>query len=128
MADTLQLELVSADRVVWSGEATMVLARTTDGEIGVLANHTPVLSVLLPSVVEITGVEGERQYAVIDGGFISVANNRVSVLAEHAQMAEEVDLDAARHDLEEARAAAESPQDRDLMLAAARVAVGEKAK
>jgi F-type H+-transporting ATPase subunit epsilon len=128
MADNLQLELVSADRVVWSGEATMVLARTTDGEIGVLANHTPVLSVLLPSAVEITVPDGERQYAVIDGGFLSVANNRISVLAEHAQLAKEVDLEAARRDLDEARAKAETPQDRDLMLAEARVAVGEKAR
>jgi|SRR5690349_4921846 F-type H+-transporting ATPase subunit epsilon len=126
MADLLQLELVSADRVVWSGEASMVLARTTDGEIGVLANHTPVLSVLLPSAVEITEVDGGRQYAVIDGGFLSVANNRVSVLAEHAQLAAEVDLEAARRNLDEARSAAESPTDPDLLLAEARVFVGEK--
>jgi len=126
MADLLQLELVSADRVVWSGEASMVLARTTDGEIGVLANHTPVLSVLLPSAVEITEADGGRQYAVIDGGFLSVANNRISVLAEHAQLAAEVDLEAARRDLDEARSAAESPTDPDLLLAEARVFVGEK--
>ena len=126
MAETLQLELVSADRVVWSGEATMVLARTTDGEIGVLANHTPVLSVLLPSAVEITEADGGRQYAVIDGGFLSVANNRISVLAEHAQLAGEVDLEGARRDLDEARSAAESPTDPDLLLAEARVFVGEK--
>ena len=128
MADTLRLELVSADRVVWSGEATMVLARTTDGEIGVLANHTPVLSVLLPSAVEITVPDGERQFAVIDGGFISVANNRVSVLAEHAQLSREVNLEEARRELEEARANAESPQDPALMLAEARVTGGERAR
>ncbi len=128
MADNLQVELVSADRVVWSGEASMVVARTTDGEIGVLKDHAPVLSVLLPSAVEVVSVDDDRQYAVIDGGFISVANNRVSVLAEHAQLANEVDLAAARQDLEEARAKAESPQDPHLMLAEARVAVGEQAK
>ena len=126
MAETLQLELVSADRVVWSWEATMVLALTTDGEIGVLANHTPVLSVLLPSAVEITMPDGDRQHAVIDGGFISVANNRISVLAEHAQLADEVDLEAARRDLEKARSSAESPMDPDLLHAEARVFVGEK--
>src|SRR5262245_55681148 len=109
MAEHLQVELVAADRVVWSGEGTMVIARTTDGEIGVLKDHAPVLSVLLPSAVEVIGADNERQYAVIDGGFISVANNRVSVLAEHAQLAQEVDLAAARRDLEEARASAESP-------------------
>jgi F-type H+-transporting ATPase subunit epsilon len=127
MPDNLQVELVSADRVVWSGEATMVVARTTDGEVGVLKNHAPVLSVLVPSAVEVVTDE-DRQYAVIDGGFISVANNRVSVLAEHAQMANEVDLDAARRDLEQARATAETPQDPELMLAEAKVTVGERAR
>ena len=127
MADNLQVELVSADRVVWSGEATMVTARTTDGEIGVLRNHAPVLSVLLPSAVKIDSGD-ERVFAVIDGGFISVANNRVSVLAEHAQLSREVNLDEARRELEEARANAESPQDPALMLAEARVSVGEKAR
>ncbi len=85
MADQLQVELVSADRVVWSGEATMLTARTTDGEIGVLRNHAPVLSVLLPSSVQIDAAD-ERVYAVIDGGFLSVANNRISVLAEHVSL------------------------------------------
>jgi F-type H+-transporting ATPase subunit epsilon len=105
----------------------MVVARTTDGEMGVLKNHAPVLSVLVPSAVEVVTDE-DRQYAVIDGGFISVANNRVSVLAEHAQMANEVDLDAARRDLEQARATAETPQDPELMLAEAKVTVGERAR
>ncbi|HEY7043819.1 MAG TPA: F0F1 ATP synthase subunit epsilon [Nocardioidaceae bacterium] len=127
MADALQVELVSADRVVWSGEATMVVARTTDGEMGVLKDHAPVLSVLVPSAVEIV-TDDERLYAVIDGGFISVANNRLSVLAEHAQMANEVDLEQARRDLEEAEANAETPQDAALLLAQARVTVGEKAR
>ena len=125
MADQLQVELVSADRVVWSGEATMLTARTTDGEIGVLRNHAPVLSVLLPISVQIDAGD-ERVYAVIDGGFLSVANNRISVLAEHAQLANEVDLEGARRDLEEARSSAESPMDPDLLHAEARVFVGEK--
>ena len=125
MADQLQVELVSADRVVWSGEATMLTARTTDGEIGVLRNHAPVLSVLLPSSVQIDAGD-ERVYAVIDGGFLSVAHNRISVLAEHAQLANEVDLEGARRDLEEARSSAESPMDPDLLHAEARVFVGEK--
>ena len=125
MADPMRVEVVSADRVVWSGEATMLTARTTDGEIGVLRNHAPVLSVLLPSSVQIDAGD-ERVYAVIDGGFLSVANNRISVLAEHAQLANEVDLEGARRDLEEARSSAESPMDPDLLHAEARVFVGEK--
>ena len=105
----------------------MLTARTTDGEIGVLRNHAPVLSVLLPSSVQIDAGD-ERVYAVIDGGFLSVANNRISVLAEHAQLANEVDLEGARRDLEEARSSAESPMDPDLLHAEARVFVGEKSR
>jgi F-type H+-transporting ATPase subunit epsilon len=98
--DLLQVELVSADSRVWSGEASFVLARTTDGEIGVLPHHAPLLSVLVESVVLIRGDGGEAQVAAVDGGFISVANNRVSILAEHAQLSEDIDANQARQDLE----------------------------
>jgi F-type H+-transporting ATPase subunit epsilon len=128
MADDLQVELVAADRVVWSGEATMVIARTTDGEVGILKNHAPVLSVLVQSAVEVVTLEDDRLYGVVDGGFLSVANNRVSILAEHAQLADEIDLEQARRELEEAKQTAESPQDPRLMLAEAKVRVAEKAK
>ncbi len=126
--DDLKVELVAADRVVWSGEATMVIARTTDGEVGVLKNHAPVLSVLVQSAVEVVTLENDRLYAVVDGGFLSVANNRVSILAEHAEMSDEIDLEKARRELEDAKQAAESPQDPQLMLAEAKVKVAEKAK
>ena len=86
MADQLQVELVSADRVVWSGEASFVVARTVEGEIGVLRGHTPVLSLLAPSTVEITPVAGEKVLASVDGGFISVARDRVSILSEQAEL------------------------------------------
>jgi F-type H+-transporting ATPase subunit epsilon len=86
MADALQVELVSADRIVWSGEATQVNARTVEGEIGILRGHTPVMSLLAPSVVEIVPTQGDKVVASVDAGFISVANDRVSVLAEHAEL------------------------------------------
>jgi F-type H+-transporting ATPase subunit epsilon len=87
MADQLQVELVSADRVVWSGEASFVVARTVAGEIGILRGHTPVLSLLAPSsTVEITPVGGEKVLASVDGGFISVARDRVSILSERAEL------------------------------------------
>ena len=87
MADQLQVELVSADRVVWSGEASFVVARTVAGEIGILRGHTPVLSLLAPSsTVEITPVGGEKVLASVDGGFISVAHDRVSILSEQAEL------------------------------------------
>jgi F-type H+-transporting ATPase subunit epsilon len=130
MADEpLQVELVSADSKVWSGEASFVLARTTDGELGVLPDHAPLLSVLVESVVLIRGDGGgEAQVAAVDGGFISVANNRVSILAEHAQLSEDIDAGQARQDIE--RAQGESDDDEDaarlVRWAEARIAATER--
>ena len=101
--DTLQLELVAADRLVWSGEATVVNARTAGGEIGILANHMPILSLLAAGVVEVETPDGESWVAAVDEGFLSVAGNRVSILASHAEMASDIDADQARRDLDEAK-------------------------
>ncbi len=129
MPDNLQVELVAADRVVWSGEATLVLARTTDGEVGVLKDHAPVLSVLVESGVEVVTIDNERVYAVVDGGFMSVANNRVSILAEHAELSHEIDLAKARSDLEQAQQAGDDSPDAEakVRLAEARIRAAEKA-
>ena len=83
----LHVELVSADQLVWEGEASMVVARTTDGEIGVLTGHSPVLGVLVGSEVRITAVDGEKIVASIDGGFLSVEHDRVTVVSESASLA-----------------------------------------
>ncbi len=127
--EQLQVELVAADRLVWSGEATFVLARTADGEIGVLRNHAPVLSVLDPSAVVIRQEGGETLVAAVDGGFLSVADNRVSILSEHAQMADEIDREQARRDLEQAQSAGDDDAEaaRGLGWAEARVGAAEKA-
>ncbi|HWU47275.1 MAG TPA: F0F1 ATP synthase subunit epsilon, partial [Humibacter sp.] len=91
MADALHVELVAADRTVWSGEASQVSARTVEGDLGVLRGHTPLLSLLSPSLVEITPAAGAKVFASVDGGFISVANDRVSILAEHIALGQEID-------------------------------------
>jgi len=129
MADNMQVELVAADRVVWSGEASLVIARTTEGEVGVLRDHAPLLSVLVPGVVEVVTVENQRQVAAVDGGFLSVANNHVSILAEHAELSDEIDLQAARQELERARAAGDDDEDAGAMVARseARILAAEKA-
>jgi F-type H+-transporting ATPase subunit epsilon len=101
--DTLQLELVAADRLVWSGEATAVNARTAGGEIGILANHMPILSLLAAGVVEVETPDGESWVAAVDEGFLSVAGNRVSILASHAELASDIDADQARRELDEAK-------------------------
>lgn len=118
--DTLTVELVAADRLVWSGEGTLVRARTSDGDIGILAGHAPVMSVMAAGLVEVV-TSGERLRAAVDGGFISVANNRVSIIAGRMEMGDEIDLSAARSELEEAKAAGAGESDPAVRLAEARV-------
>ena len=127
MADgPLQVELVAADRTVWSGQATMVIARTVEGDVGVLKDHAPLLSLLADAVVEIeTG--DETVVAAVDGGFISVAHNRVSILSEHAQLADEIDVKAAESELEEARSSEDDDADARVRRAEVRLRAAEKA-
>ena len=100
----LRVALVSPEREVWSGEADFVLARTLEGEIGILPGHSPVLGVLVDgSVVKISpGDESEPILAMVGSGFLSVAEDEVSVLAEQAELGTEIDIDAAREALRRA--------------------------
>ena len=83
MSDTkLTVEVVSPEKRVWSGEATSDSARTVDGDIGILANHISLLGVLVPGVVSIKGSDGTTTEFTMDGGFISVSKNRVSILGQ----------------------------------------------
>jgi len=104
----LHVELVAADRTVWSGEATMVIARTLEGDLGILAGHQPLLGVLASGPVQIRSTDGGSVVAAVHGGFLSVADNRVSILAEVAELAEEIDEAQARRDLEQGDAGDES--------------------
>ncbi len=106
--DSIRVELVAADRLVWSGEATMVIARTTEGDVGILPNHAPMLSLMVDGVVDVQTTDGETWIAAVDAGFLSVAHNRVSVLSEHVEMSHEIDLEQARHDLERAKESGEN--------------------
>jgi F-type H+-transporting ATPase subunit epsilon len=109
----LQIELVAADRVVWSGQAREVLARTVAGDLGVLSGHAPLLSLLVPGVVEIRPLEGAEIVRVAVGdGFLSVSDNHVSILSEDAFLASEVDAAAVKADLESARADGDSDAER----------------
>ena len=79
---TLKVELVSPIQRVWSGDATSVSARTIDGDLGILTGHTPLFGVLVDGVVRITSVDGSTTDFNVSGGFVSVSNNRVSILTE----------------------------------------------
>ncbi|MFB0833219.1 F0F1 ATP synthase subunit epsilon [Arthrobacter halodurans] len=82
----LEVEIVAADHFVWSGAATMVKARTSDGEIGVLPGHSPVLAILAEGQLEILPVQGSRITVQADGGFFSVDKDRVVIVADNAQL------------------------------------------
>lgn len=85
MARQLHVELVAVEEKVWSGEAEMVVARTTEGELGVLPGHTPLLGQLAePGQVRIKQPGGEELAYDVDGGFLSVTGDGVTVLAESA--------------------------------------------
>jgi len=101
MASTMKVALVAADREVWSGEATMVSARTVDGDIGIMANHTPIMSVLDVGQVDVRTVDDGHWVAAVNGGFLSVAHNEVRLLCEHAEISFESDYDEARRLLDE---------------------------
>lgn len=106
---TLHVELVQPEGEIWSGEAEMVIARTLDGEIGLLTNHAPVIGVLAEgSTVQIRHENpGEQDVsAAVSGGFLSVADNRVSILAREGQLGRDVDPAAARAALDRALEAA----------------------
>lgn len=108
----LHVELVAADRKVWSGEATIVIARTADGDIGIQAGHQPVLGVLESGPVTIRQADGSVIIAAVHGGFISFADNNLSLLAEITELADEIDVARAERALERAGSAKDSSAER----------------
>ena len=104
---TLQVALVVPDRELWSGDASMVSAKTTEGDIGVLTGRAPVFGVLAEgSLVEIVSGDETRVRAAVSGGFLSVADDKVSILAAQAQLGPEVNADDAQRELDTALAEA----------------------
>ena len=78
----LNVELVSPEKKVFSGEAVSISARTLEGDLGILTDHAPLLGVLVDGKVVIKGTDGSVSEFNVNGGFLSVSNNRVSILAE----------------------------------------------
>ncbi|MGY2084634.1 F0F1 ATP synthase subunit epsilon [Blastococcus sp. SYSU DS0539] len=114
---TLQVELVAVERKIWSGEATRVIARTTEGELGVLPGHAPLLGQLADGgVVTIRTESGDDMVVAAHGGFLSVTERGVSILAETAEISSEIDVERAREALRRAESEGDSPE----ALAAAR--------
>jgi F-type H+-transporting ATPase subunit epsilon len=111
----LHVELVAADRQVWSGKASLVVARITTGDIGIMPGHQPVLSVLEsgPVTIRTTGESGEGTViAAVHGGFLSYTDGKLTLLAEVAELAEEIDVERAQRALEQAKAASDTAAER----------------
>ena len=111
---TLHVELLMPDRSLWSGEAGLVIVKTLDGDIGVMTGHAPVFGILSPgSLVRIREVPGSDNTgdvvrAAVRDGFLSVTNDRVSILASGGEIAGEIDVTTAKSELDEATAEAGS--------------------
>jgi F-type H+-transporting ATPase subunit epsilon len=104
---SVRVTLVAPDGEIWSGMARMVIAKTLDGDIGVLTGHPPVIGILADaSVVRILDVEdGEDRgevRAAVSSGFLSVADDRVSILVRQAELGSQVEVAAARARLDNA--------------------------
>jgi F-type H+-transporting ATPase subunit epsilon len=92
----LNVDLVAADRKVWSGAATIVVAKTTEGEIGIMAGHEPLLALLVAGQVMVRTPGGQAVVATVSEGFLSVSQDRVDILAEMAELVSDVDTSAAQ--------------------------------
>ncbi len=100
----MQVELVAVERQIWSGPAQMVVARTVDGDIGVMPGHAPLLAQLREGfAARIIEADGTVQAVAVHGGFLSVTKEGVTILAEDAELSENIDVTAARAAYERAR-------------------------
>ncbi|HEY5579285.1 MAG TPA: ATP synthase F1 subunit epsilon [Acidimicrobiia bacterium] len=101
----MRVDVVSPEGVVWSGEAELVVARTVEGELGVMADHEPVMAALATGAVEIVHAGGRTEIG-LHGGFLQVVDNQVTLLADRARVAEGGRADA----IELAEQLAERPE------------------
>ena len=98
----LQVELVSPERILFSGEAEMVVCRTADGEVGFMADHAPFLGALGIGVVRIHKGGGKVEKAAVHEGFVEVKENHCIILSDVAELPDQIDAERARRAKEEA--------------------------
>ena len=103
---TLHVSLVVPDRELWSGQASTVIAKTSEGDLGVLTGHSPVFGVLAEGSIAEIVTDELRVRAAVSGGFLSVADDRVSILAAQAELAGEINVEQTRQELAAALAEA----------------------
>lgn len=117
----MQVDLVAVERQIWSGPAQMVVARTVDGDIGVMPGHAPLLAQLREGfAARIVEPDGKVQAVAVHGGFLSVTKEGVTILAEDAELSENIDVTAARAAYERARSTGGESAETEAVLRRAR--------
>jgi F-type H+-transporting ATPase subunit epsilon len=115
----LEVQVVSPERILYSGQASMVICRTTGGgDIAFLTGHAPFIGDLAIWPVEVVPVEGARVRVAVHGGFVEVSNDRVTVLSDVAELADQIDVPRAQRAKEKAESALRSDPDDDEAKAA----------
>ncbi|MEO5835042.1 MAG: F0F1 ATP synthase subunit epsilon [Nakamurella sp.] len=118
----MNVELVAVERQVWSGTASSVIVRTVEGDVGILPGHAPLLAQLKEGFsARIIAPGGEEIAVALHGGFLSVTKDRVSILAEDAQLGDEVDVAAAQSAYDEAQRRSNGEDTTDLLRARAQL-------
>lgn len=128
MADQLEVAVVSAERALWSGKAKSVSAKTPEGDVGILRGHEPMLALLVEAPLRIELEDGSKVLVAVHGGFFSVDSDKVNVIAETAELAEDVDLDRAQAALARLKANPDSEDLSALRRAETRIQVAGVAK
>ena len=117
----LRLEIVTAERVVYSEDIDILVAPGIDGELGILPSHAPLLTMLNPGEIRVVK-DGEEIYMAVSGGFLEVIGNRVTVLADTAERAEEIDVERSEEAIRLAQESiASAPGEADLERAMATI-------
>jgi F-type H+-transporting ATPase subunit epsilon len=122
---TMRLEIVTAERVVYSDDVNVVVAPGVDGELAVLPRHAPLLTALKPGEIRVVK-ESEESYIAVSGGFMEVMGDRVTILADVAERAEEIDEQLAEEALKQAQERlASAPRDVELERALASIRLSQ---
>ena len=108
---TLNVEVVSPERVLYSGEARVVICRTTDGELAFLTDHAPLIGALGIGEVRIGQESGEDEVAAVHGGFVEVRNNKVVILSDVAELKDQIDVERAKQAKSRAESAVQADSD-----------------
>lgn len=127
----LKLEVVSADKMVMQCDVVNVIARTSEGDVGILPGHEPLMAALVPCMVEIVVAEGRTKILAIDGGLLAVAQGHIRILSHEVKLAEEILLQEAHleaHELRHLRSEGEATDEQvhRLHILNAQIRAGER--